>query len=50
MTDIPTILDEIAAERRRQIDSEGWSQEHDDADSFRALKNYWMRCKYESSE
>jgi hypothetical protein len=25
-----TIIDEIAAERRRQIEAEGWSPEHDD--------------------
>lgn len=25
-----TVIDEIAAERRRQIDAEGWTPEHDD--------------------
>lgn len=25
-----TVIDEIAAERRRQIETEGWSAEHDD--------------------
>jgi hypothetical protein len=27
---IPSVIDEIAAERRRQIEVEGWSPEHDD--------------------
>lgn len=26
-----TVIEEIAAERRRQIDGEGWAPEHDDA-------------------
>lgn len=25
-----TVIDEIAAERRRQIEAEGWTPEHDD--------------------
>jgi hypothetical protein len=33
MTDIPTILGEIAAERQRQIDVEGWTLDHDDEHS-----------------
>jgi len=35
----PTVVDEIAAERRRQIDAEGWTPEHDDehADGSLAL-------------
>jgi hypothetical protein len=32
-----TALDEIAAERRRQIDAEGWTPEHDDEHSDREL-------------
>jgi hypothetical protein len=27
----PSAIDEIVAERRRQIEDEGWSSEHDDA-------------------
>lgn len=31
MTDqIKTVIDEIAAERRRQVEVEGWTAEHDD--------------------
>ncbi|WP_225548165.1 hypothetical protein [Chromobacterium violaceum] len=29
----PTVIEEIAAERRRQIEVEGWTPEHDDAHS-----------------
>jgi hypothetical protein len=32
-TRTPTVIDEIAAERRRQIDVEGWTPEHDDLHS-----------------
>lgn len=39
-----TAIDEIAAERRRQIEVEGWTPEHDDAHSdgelSRAAANY----------
>lgn len=28
----PTVLDEIVAERRRQVEVEGWTPEHDDAE------------------
>lgn len=30
MTDTNTIIEEIAAERRRQVEAEGWTPEHDD--------------------
>jgi hypothetical protein len=30
----PTVIDEIAAERRRQIEAEGWTPEYDDEHSF----------------
>ena len=34
-----TALDDIAAERRRQIEAEGWSAEHDDAHTAGQLAN-----------
>ena len=33
----PNVIDEIAAERRRQIEVEGWTSEHDDAHQDRSL-------------
>lgn len=49
-----TVLEEIAAERRRQVESEGWTPEHDDehvngemasAAACYALQaaNHWMK-------
>lgn len=32
-----SIIDEIAAERRRQMEREGWTPEHDDAHAHREL-------------
>lgn len=32
-----SVIDEIAAERKRQIEAEGWTPEHDDQHSDRAL-------------
>lgn len=31
MSDLPSVIQEIVAERRRQIDQEEWTTEHDDA-------------------
>jgi len=32
-----SVLDEIAAERRRQIEAEGWTPEHDDAHAIGSM-------------
>lgn len=37
MTDRPSVIDEIAAERRRQVEAEGWTPEHDDTHTLGEL-------------
>jgi len=43
-----SVIDEIAAERKRQIDVEGWTPEHDDDIDFDF--NHFIKCPYCGAE
>lgn len=43
------VLEEIAAERRRQVEVEGWTPEHDDAHDRREMAKAACSYAYEAS-